>query len=189
MKVGLKCKCAKNLKFGQFNMTLSMQSFYKLWVFLVVLIFSVTIESQAQVVSLANQNNEDAEFWADSVYQSLSLEERVGQLIFIRANHSGQDYIKDVGQFIRDYNLGGVVFFAGDPLKQALTCHLLYISTSKSTELASILNGLKARPMITVGDSKKFAAHGGGIQFITIRGRLRFIINLDAAKTNQIQIS
>ena len=62
----------------------------------------------------------DAERWADSVYNSLTLEERVGQLIFIRANQSGQDYLEDVGDLIKEYNLGGVVFFAGDPVKQVL---------------------------------------------------------------------
>ncbi|NOX86120.1 MAG: serine hydrolase [Chlorobi bacterium] len=62
----------------------------------------------------------DAKRWADSVYNSLTLEERIGQLIFIRANQSGKDYIEDVGDLIKDYNLGGVVFFAGDPVRQVL---------------------------------------------------------------------
>ncbi len=61
-----------------------------------------------------------AENFADSVYQSLSVEERVGQLIFIRANQSGEPYIEEVGDLIKQYNLGGVVFFAGDPVLQAL---------------------------------------------------------------------
>ncbi len=62
----------------------------------------------------------DAEQWADSVYNSLTPEERIGQLIFIRANQSGSDYIESVGELIKEYNLGGVVFFAGDPVKQVL---------------------------------------------------------------------
>lgn len=73
-------------------------------------------------------------------------------------------------------------------LKQAQTCHMIYISTQEPTELKTILNTLKAHPLITVGDGKRFASHGGVIQFITIRGRLRFMINLDAAKANQVQI-
>lgn len=73
--------------------------------------------------------------------------------------------------------------------EQAQTCQMVYIRTSNSTELSAILEKLKARPIITVGDSKNFAARGGIIQFIKIRGRLRFIINLDAAKRNQVQIN
>jgi len=67
-----------------------------------------------------HSKEQKAEQCADSVYQSLTLEERVGQLIFIRANHSGQPYIEEVGAYIKQYNLGGVVFFAGDPIQQAL---------------------------------------------------------------------
>jgi beta-glucosidase-like glycosyl hydrolase/CubicO group peptidase (beta-lactamase class C family) len=58
--------------------------------------------------------------WVDSVYNSLSLDEKIGQLIFVRANYSGKPYLKEVDGFIKDYNIGGVVFFRSDPLSQAL---------------------------------------------------------------------
>jgi beta-glucosidase-like glycosyl hydrolase len=57
--------------------------------------------------------------WADSVYSSLTDSERIAQLIFIRANYSGEDYLAEVPELIKTYNLGGVTFFANDPLKQA----------------------------------------------------------------------
>ncbi|MBC8319361.1 MAG: serine hydrolase [Bacteroidetes bacterium] len=60
------------------------------------------------------------ELWVDSVYRSLTLEQRIGQLIFVRANYSGQLYLKVVDTLISKYNLGGVVFFRGDPVSQAL---------------------------------------------------------------------
>lgn len=61
-----------------------------------------------------------AEVWVDSVFQSFSLEEKIAQLFFVRANHSGQPYMNKVGDYIKDYNIGGVVFFKGDPIVQAL---------------------------------------------------------------------
>jgi len=61
---------------------------------------------------------ESAEKWADSVYLSLSNSERIAQLIFIRANYSGEEYLPNVPGLIEKYNLGGVTFFANDPLKQ-----------------------------------------------------------------------
>lgn len=61
-----------------------------------------------------------AEKWADSVYNSLNNAERIAQLIFIRANYSGKDYLDEVTDLIKTYNLGGVTFFANDPLKQAV---------------------------------------------------------------------
>jgi len=73
-------------------------------------------------------------------------------------------------------------------LKEVETCHMLYISTYEYTERASILKGLQNRPVVTVGESPQFADSGGVIQFVMIQRRLRFIINLDAAKNHQIQI-
>lgn len=72
------------------------------------------------VLSSQDSQEHKANAWADSVYLSLSLDERVGQLIFIRANQSGEPYIDHVGEYIEKYNLGGIVFFAGDPVKQVL---------------------------------------------------------------------
>ncbi len=57
--------------------------------------------------------------WVDSVYSSLSVEQRVAQLIFVRANYPYQPYLKSSGKYIRKYNLGGVCFFGGDPVSQA----------------------------------------------------------------------
>jgi len=44
--------------------------------------------------------------WVDSVYRSLSMEERIGQLLVIRANNVGEDYLKDIDKYIKDYNIG-----------------------------------------------------------------------------------
>lgn len=73
-------------------------------------------------------------------------------------------------------------------VKEVKNCQLLYIDISEPEELEAILNKLKSRPIITIGETKKFASSGGVIQFVTIRGRLRFIINLDVAKKNKIQM-
>ncbi len=62
----------------------------------------------------------DAEHWADSVYKTLTLEEKIGQLIFVRANKPYKPYDKNVDDYIKKYNIGGVTFFGGEPVKQAL---------------------------------------------------------------------
>jgi beta-N-acetylhexosaminidase len=58
--------------------------------------------------------------WVDSVFQSLTFEEKIGQLFIIRA-HSNKDaaYEEMVAQQIRDYQVGGLCFFQGTPEKQA----------------------------------------------------------------------
>ena len=57
--------------------------------------------------------------WVDSVYNALTVEQRVGQLIFVRANYPYQPYLKTAGKYIKKYDLGGVCFFGGDPVSQA----------------------------------------------------------------------
>ena len=56
--------------------------------------------------------------WADSVYSNLSVDQRIGQLIFARANFANQPYDKHLDELIKKYNLGGITFFAGNPLAQ-----------------------------------------------------------------------
>ena len=73
------------------------------------------------------------ERWADSVYQSLTLEQRIAQLIFVRANYSGQPYLKVIDTLIMKYNIGGVVFFKGDPISQAIQTN--YWNSLSSTPL------------------------------------------------------
>lgn len=75
-----------------------------------------------------------------------------------------------------------------ETLEEVRSCQLLYIDTSEPGELESILTKLKIKPVITIGENKDFASRGGVIQFVTVRGRLRFIINLDIAKSNKVQI-
>jgi hypothetical protein len=73
-----------------------------------------------------------------------------------------------------------------DTLMQLQGCHLFYISESVPHD--SVLKALENMPVISVGEGKNFAAQGGVIQLIMVRGRLRFIINLDTAKNNGLQI-
>lgn len=63
-------------------------------------------------------NNIKADNWADSVCNTLSTEQKIAQLIFVRANTPGKPYFSEVDSLISTYNIGGVVFFKGDPVSQ-----------------------------------------------------------------------
>ncbi|MBZ0242294.1 MAG: serine hydrolase [Bacteroidales bacterium] len=58
--------------------------------------------------------------WVDSVYRSLSLEQRVGQLLNVRANQAGKPYDDQIDNYVRQYNIGGVTFFKGDARSQLI---------------------------------------------------------------------
>jgi hypothetical protein len=69
------------------------------------------------------------------------------------------------------------------------TCHVLFISRSETDRLEQILGSLKGRPILAVGDSEDFALHGGMIQFITEKNKIRMRINLEAVKAAGLTIS
>jgi beta-glucosidase-like glycosyl hydrolase/CubicO group peptidase (beta-lactamase class C family) len=58
--------------------------------------------------------------WADSVFQTLSEEEKIAQLFIIRA-HSDKTaaYHNQVAYVVKEYQVGGVCFFQGGPERQA----------------------------------------------------------------------
>ena len=58
---------------------------------------------------------QDAETrWVDSVYNSLTLEQQVAQLICMRANLPDKPFDENVAAYIKKYNIGGVCFFRAD---------------------------------------------------------------------------
>ena len=59
--------------------------------------------------------------WVDSVFNSLTPDQRIAQTFMIRA-HSNKDekYYRELEQQIRDFNIGGLCFFQGGPVRQAL---------------------------------------------------------------------
>ncbi|WP_037321666.1 glycoside hydrolase family 3 N-terminal domain-containing protein [Salegentibacter sp. Hel_I_6] len=77
--------------------------------------------------NLSAQNNpllaEDSEAqkkWVDSVYNTMSLKEKIGQLFMISvSSESGETYINKAKQQITEENIGGIIFSKGGPVRQA----------------------------------------------------------------------
>jgi hypothetical protein len=68
-------------------------------------------------------------------------------------------------------------------------CHILFIDRSQAPSLKQIVDGLRAKPVLTVSDIDGFAGRGGMIQFITEEERIRLRINVEAAKAANLTIS
>jgi len=59
--------------------------------------------------------------WVDSVFKQLSPSEKVAQLMIVRAHSNlGAEHITQVEKLIKEYNIGGLCFFQGGPVRQAL---------------------------------------------------------------------
>lgn len=60
------------------------------------------------------------ELWVQQTLDSMNLDEKIGQLMMIRAHSDlGKAHIDEVKRLIKEYHIGSLCFFQGTPLKQA----------------------------------------------------------------------
>ncbi len=67
-------------------------------------------------------------------------------------------------------------------------CHLLFICSSEKDNLADIIDIVKNNNVLTVGETKDFLKAGGIINFLLEDNKVRFEINLSAAKKSKLII-
>ena len=59
--------------------------------------------------------------WVDSVFNSLTPDQRIGQLFFAAAySNLGKNHVDAITENINKYQIGGLIFFQGGPKRQAL---------------------------------------------------------------------
>ncbi|HQU77174.1 MAG TPA: glycoside hydrolase family 3 N-terminal domain-containing protein, partial [Chitinophagales bacterium] len=58
--------------------------------------------------------------WVDSLMETMSVEEKIGQLFMVAA-YSNKDAAHEqaISKLIRDYKIGGLIFMQGGPVRQA----------------------------------------------------------------------
>ncbi len=83
------------------------------------LFFALTATAQTPVPFVKTLNSPNR--WVDSVFKKMTRNEKIGQLFMVRAHTNlGQKYSDSVATVIKKDHLGGVVFFAGGPVRQAV---------------------------------------------------------------------
>jgi beta-glucosidase-like glycosyl hydrolase/CubicO group peptidase (beta-lactamase class C family) len=75
--------------------------------------------------------------WADSVFKSLTEDEKIGQLMVVRAFSDKDSNIAKIADLIRKYNIGALCFFQGGPVRQANATNY-YQSLAKTPLLVTI---------------------------------------------------
>jgi hypothetical protein len=73
--------------------------------------------------------------------------------------------------------------------KDAVTCRILFLSSSEARHLDADLADLRDSPVLTVSDIPDFDVRGGMIQFVLIDRRVRFEINLSTAQKARLKLS
>lgn len=85
-----------------------------------------TVSAQKKTVSSQSSSSIDPPFlktnakWVDSVFATMSVDERIGQLIMIAAYSNRNKAFEDsIAKVITKHKVGGLVFFQGGPVRQA----------------------------------------------------------------------
>ena len=68
-------------------------------------------------------------------------------------------------------------------------CQIVFVGDGDSGERLQLLESLKGHPILTVGDSDRFANEGGMVGFFEKQRRIRFAVNLDATARSDIRVS
>jgi len=63
------------------------------------------------------------------------------------------------------------------------------VSSSEKEHFESVLGGMKGLPILTIGDAPGFARRGGIMNFILEDNKVRFEVNVEAAKDADLTIS
>ena len=99
--------------------------FFTLFLFL----FTISIYSQSPLITSDKENQKK---WVDSVYTSLSVDQKIGQLFTIWvATKQGPEKMKEVSDKIKKNHLGGLIFSLGNLKDQA-------IATNKFQEISKV---------------------------------------------------
>lgn len=83
-------------------------------------IFSSSMIAQVSSSPLDTLDKIQQKSWVDSIYSSLSLKEKIGQLYMIQV-FSDQDKVtkKSILSQIKNHNIGGLIYSKGGPVRQA----------------------------------------------------------------------
>ena len=69
---------------------------------------------------LLSENPKHQQKWVDSIYQSLSLDQKIGQLFTPMVfSKKDEDHFDEIKNLIEKYYIGGIIFSLGSPFKQS----------------------------------------------------------------------
>ena len=98
--------------------------FFKNWlqgttVQFVILLIIFSLLSNHITLGSNNSAPAEAQHWADSVLNTLSLRERIAQLFMVAAYSNGdQNHIEEIAELVKEEKIGGLCFFQGGPVRQ-----------------------------------------------------------------------
>ena len=87
---------------------------------IVFCLFSYGLFAQVEPTLMVNADKTRMNIWVDSVFNSMSEDERIGQLFMVIVDpETDSKNIQKIQDYIRNSKIGGILFQKGDPIAQA----------------------------------------------------------------------
>ena len=99
-----------------------------------------------------------------------------------------------IDQIVQDKKIGARGFVVkrlkwGADVKELRECKILFLGASEKAHIDELVQTVKGLPILTVGETPGFAERGGVIRFVLEDNRVRFEVNVDAARQADLTIS
>lgn len=171
--------------------TKSMRTVLKLWVIALLWMLHLPGLVASQELALANPNRVKAAFlrnfahyvgWPADAFPNSSTPWHICVL--------GPDPFGDILETsLRGRTEQGRSFevFRAETLDQLPSCQMVFLAYKDDTRRRAVLDKLKNKPVLTVGDAPEFLREGGTIRF-EVDDRVRLSINLDQARIAALTI-
>ena len=91
---------------------------YKYKIFSILLCANVLFVNSQSIDPLLSIDKQNQIIWVDSVYNSLSLDEKIGQLFFVQTTSKKSNNSKEIIKLINNYKIGGIILSTGNPTTQ-----------------------------------------------------------------------
>jgi len=104
----------------------------------------------------------------------------------------GQDALReDLRRAVARKTINGrpVIVRSLEPGGESDDCQILFISASESKHIPDIIERVRNKPVLTIGETDSFLKEGGAINFALRNGKVRFDVNLDAVRSGGLQLS
>ena len=86
---------------------------------LFILILSTQKLNSQTVEPLISEDFLNQQKWVDSIYNKLTLDEKIGQLFFVQATSKNENNSEKILNNIKNFKIGGIIFSTGHPSIQA----------------------------------------------------------------------
>ncbi len=103
--------------------------------FLLLLIVNCSLQAQNFYV-----HSKAADKWVKHTFKKMNKKDRIAQLMIVRAHSNlGAEHVQAVTQLVQQYHVGGLCFFQGGPVRQALLTN--YYQSIAKTPLMICIDG------------------------------------------------